>query len=220
MKAKKTNNNELTKKEQEVFDCILASISECGYPPSVRDICKTVGLSSSSTVHSHLKSLEEKGYIRRDPDKPRALEVTKNQYNRTCNVNVVRVPIIGDIAAGTPILAIQNIDGYFPLPASEFGGRDVYMLRVHGHSMVNVGILDGDNIIVECAETAEDGDIVVALIEDSATVKRFYKEDGYYRLQPENDEMEPIIIDHVEIQGKVIGLLRSDFQTIHYKTGR
>ena len=140
MKTKKTNEQGLTKKEQEVFDCILASINECGYPPSVRDICKAVGLSSSSTVHSHLKSLEEKGYIRRDPDKPRALEITKNQYTRTYNVDVVRVPIIGDIAAGTPLLAVQNIDGYFPLPASEFGGRDVYMLRVHGNSMINAGI--------------------------------------------------------------------------------
>lgn len=218
----KLNSNGLTNKEQKVFDYILNCISDDGYPPTVRDICKAVDLNSPSSVQHYLVSLESKGYIKRDPEKPRALEILKTQDDRQAydKCSIVHVPVIGDIAAGTPILAVQNIDGYFPLPANEFGGRDVYMLRVHGHSMVNVGILDGDNIIVECAETAEDGDIVVALIEDSATVKRFYKEDGYYRLQPENDEMEPIVIDHVEIQGKVIGLLRSDFQTIHYKTGR
>lgn len=211
MRTKKTNDNGLSKKEQEVLDCILESITKFGYPPSVRDICKIVGLSSSSSVQHYMVSLEEKGYIRRDPAKPRALET------RTFNTDVIRVPIIGDIAAGTPILAIQNIDGYFPLPASEFGGREVYMLRVHGNSMINAGILDGDSIIVESTEMAENGEIVVALIDDSATVKRFYKEDGYYRLQPENDEMEPIIVKNVIIQGKVIGLLRSEFPAIHYK---
>ncbi|MCD8000645.1 MAG: transcriptional repressor LexA [Clostridiales bacterium] len=219
MKSQKANDNGLTVKEGKVFAYILNCISECGYPPTVRDICKAVGLNSPSSIQHYLVSLESKGYIKRDPEKPRALEILKTQDDRQAynKSNIVHVPLVGDIAAGTPLLAIQNIDGYFPLPASEFGGRDVYMLRVHGNSMINIGILDGDSIIVESTETAENGEIVVALIDDSATVKRFYKEDGYYRLQPENDEMEPILVDNVAIQGKVIGLLRSEFPPLNYK---
>lgn len=215
----KLNSNGLTNKEQKVFDYILNCISDDGYPPTVRDICKAVDLNSPSSVQHYLVSLESKGYIKRDPEKPRALEILKTQDDRQAydRCGIVHVPLIGDIAAGTPILAIQNIDGYFPLPASEFGGRDVYMLRVHGNSMINAGIYDGDSIIVESTETAENGEIVVALIDDSATVKRFYKEDGYYRLQPENDEMNPILVDNVAIQGKVIGLLRSEFPPLNYK---
>lgn len=211
MRPQKVNDHGLTNKEQEVFDYILDCISDCGYPPAIRDICNAVGLSSSSSVQSHLVKLENKGFLKRDPTKPRAIEILKNQSGKTaCNkYEYISAPLIGDIAAGTPMLAQQHIDGYFPLPAEEFGGREVYMLRVHGDSMINAGIYDGDQIIVESTETAENGEIVVALVEDSATVKRFYKENGRYRLQPENDEMQPMYFDSVQIQGKVIGLLRN-----------
>lgn len=208
---RKINSNGLTDKEQRVFEFILDSISECGYPPTVRDICNVMGLKSSSSAQNLMVNLEKKGYLKRDPTKPRAIEILKDHCGKaTCNkYEYVSAPLIGDIAAGMPMLAQQHIDGYFPLPAEEFGGKTVYMLRVHGDSMINVGIYDGDQIIVESAETAENGEIVVALVEDSATVKRFYKENGQYRLQPENDDMEPMYFDEVQIQGKVIGLLRS-----------
>lgn len=209
--AKNINENGLSNKEQEVYDFILNKQDACGYIPSVREICDAVGLKSSSSVHNYLVSLEQKGYIKRDPTKTRALEIFKREPETLFKGNVVEiinVPIIGDVAAGTPIFAEQNVDGYCPLPANEFGGRDIYMLRVHGESMIKAGIFDGDQVIVERCETAENGEIVVALIDDSATVKRFYKESGYYRLQPENDEMEPILVDHMEVQGKVIGLMR------------
>lgn len=210
------NENGLTGKEQAVLDYIIERKEQLIYPPSVREICENVNLKSPSSVQYYLDSLEKKGYLRRDPSKPRALEILKSAKRRPMEFEaeesaceIIHVPIIGDVAAGTPILANQNIDGYCLLPADEFGGRDVYMLRVRGDSMINVGIYDGDKVIVETCNTAENGEIVVALVDDSATVKRFYAEDGRYRLQPENDTMPPMYFDDVCIQGKVIGLLRS-----------
>lgn len=210
------NENGLTEKEQAVLDYIIERQEKLGYPPAVREICEAVHLKSTSSVHDYLSALERKGYLRRDPTKPRAIEILKSANNVLLKSNtyvpcceVIHAPIIGDVAAGTPILAEQNVGGYFPLPAEEFGGKDVYMLRVHGDSMINIGIYDGDRVIVEACDTAENGEIVVALVDDSATVKRFFKESGRYRLQPENDTMPPMYFDHVRIQGKVIGLLRN-----------
>lgn len=214
------NDNGLSEKEQAVLDYIIWTKAQLGYPPSIREICDAVNLKSTSSVQHYLDTLEEKGYVRRDPSKPRALEVLKgagepgsinlsDQDEKEDNSDIIQAPIIGHVAAGTPILADQNVEGYFPLPSSEFGRQDTYMLRVHGESMINAGIFDGDKVIVEPCETAENGEIVVALIDDSATVKRFYRENGRYRLQPENDSMDPIYTDHVKIQGKVVGLLRT-----------
>lgn len=212
---KRLNENGLTEKEQEVFDFIVEKQEKIGYPPSIREICIYTGLKSTSSVQGYLVSLESKGLIRRDSTKPRALEILEpiNKLSSKLDVKipyceVIHAPIVGDVAAGVPILAEQNIDGYCPLPAEEYGGKDVYMLRVRGDSMINVGIYDGDKVIVETCETAENGEIVVALVEDSATVKRFFKEHGRCRLQPENDTMPPMYFDNVRIQGKVIGLLR------------
>lgn len=165
-------------------------------------------MKSTSSSHSYLKLLEAKGLIKRDPIKPRALEIISNKTEQQCKI--IHAPIIGDVAAGTPILANQNIDGYCRLPAEDFGRKDVYMLRVHGDSMINAGIYDGDKVIVENTDTAENGEIVVALVDDSATIKRFFKENGWYRLQPENDSMSPpMYFNQVMIQGKIIGLLRT-----------
>ena len=178
-----------------------------GYPPSVREICEAVRLKSTSSVHSHLESLEKNNYIRRDPTKPRTIEIIDDCFNLTRR-ELVNVPMIGAVAAGQPILAEQNIENYFPIPVEMLPNEQTFMLRVKGESMINAGILDGDQIIVKQQETARNGEIVVALIEDSATVKRFYKEKGYYRLQPENDALEPILVDQVQILGVVIGLVR------------
>lgn len=204
-RIKKINENGLTAAEQDVFDCIVDAQRQMGYPPSVREIADTVGLKSTSSVQAYINTLEEKGFLRRDPAKPRALEILKEIPSR----ETVQVPVIGDVAAGMPILAQQEVDGYMALPADDFHTEGTYMLRVHGDSMINVGICDGDQVVIEPAATAEDGEIVVALVDDSATIKRFYKEDGQYRLQPENDAMEPIIVKQVEIQGIVVGLVRS-----------
>ena len=192
----------ITAKQQEILTYIKECILKKGYPPAVREICEAVNLKSTSSVHSHLESLEANGYIRKDPTKPRAIEILDDEFalNRR---EVVQVPMIGTVAAGEPILA-----DYFPIPAEMLPNKDTFMLKVKGESMVNAGIFNGDQVIVEQTNTAENGEIVVALVDDSATVKRFYKEDGHYRLQPENDTMEPIIVDHVEILGKVIGLFR------------
>lgn len=207
---KRLNQNGLTEKEQKVYDYIVKEQEKIGYPPSVREICEYMGLKSTSSAHSYLVSLEEKGLIKRDPTKPRALEImSRSELEPRLQCEIIHAPIIGDVAAGTPILAQQNVDGYCPLPAEDFGQKDVYMLRVHGDSMINIGIYDGDKVIVESTDTAENGEIVVALVDDSATVKRFYKEDGRYRLQPENDNMHPMYFDSVMIQGRVIGLLRT-----------
>lgn len=197
----------LSAKQEEIYNVIKDSILNKGYPPSVREIGELVGLKSTSSVHAHLNSLEKKGYIRKDPTKPRTIEITDDTFNLTRR-EVVNVPMIGTVAAGMPILASENITDYFPIPSELLPNSDIFMLKVKGESMVNVGIHDGDQIIVSKQNTAKNGDIVVALIEDSATVKTFYKEKNYYRLQPENDFMEPILVKEVTILGKVIGLFR------------
>lgn len=197
----------ITKKQTEILEYIKSQILNKGYPPSVRDICTAVNLKSTSSVHAHLETLEKNGYIRRDPTKPRAIEIIDDSFNLTRR-EVVNVPLIGQVAAGQPLLAVENITSYFPIPAEFIPKEEVFMLNVKGESMVNAGIYDGDQIIVKQQSTASNGEIVVALVDDSATVKRFYKENGHIRLQPENDFMEPIIVDSCEIIGKVIGLIR------------
>ncbi len=200
----------LSKRQREILDFIKRSVREKGYPPSVREIGKAVGLSSSSTVHGHLARLEAKGLIRRDPTKPRAIEILDNDPAIEADFNVRKVPIVGRVTAGQPITAIENIEDYFPLPENIApGGDQVFMLEVIGDSMIEAGILDGDYVIVRQQQTAENGDIVVAMTEDDeATVKRFYKENNYIRLQPENSTMDPIIVTNVTILGKVIGVYR------------
>ena len=197
----------ITKKQEEILEYIKDQIMTRGFPPAVREICEAVNLKSTSSVHAHLETLEKNGYIRRDPTKPRAIEILDDEFalNRR---EMVQVPIIGTVAAGEPILAQEHIEDYFPIPAEILPNTDTFMLKVKGESMINAGIFHGDRVIVEQTNTAENGEIVVALVDDSATVKRFYKENGHYRLQPENDTMEPIIVDHVQILGKVIGLFR------------
>lgn len=202
------DEQKLTAKQQQILTCIKDSLKDRGYPPSVREICLAVGLSSTSTVHSHLNSLEKKGYIRRDPSKPRTIEVLEETDN-WLDEHVTPVPIIGKVTAGQPILAEQNIDEYFPLPNHMVRYENTYMLRVSGTSMINAGILDGDLIIVRQQNSAQNGEIVVAQVEeDGFTVKRFFKEKNCFRLQPENDTMAPILCTHVNIIGKVIGLFR------------
>ena len=195
---------ELAKKEKEIYEYIKAQIDEAGYPPSVREICTAVGLSSPSTVHRYINNLEEKGYIIKDGSKKRALKLTKQEDG----IDVLSVPVVGTVAAGQPILAEENIEEYFPLPVDFAKNADMFMLKVRGESMINAGILDGDYVVVEQRETAKNGEIVVALIGDSATVKTFYKEKEHIRLQPENDELEPIIIKDAKILGKVSGVFR------------
>ena len=197
----------LTDKQKEIFNVIKDSILNKGYPPSVREIGELVGIKSTSSVHAHLNSLEKKGYIRKDPTKPRTIEITDDSFNFTRR-EVVNVPMVGTVAAGMPILASENITDYFPIPSELLPNTDIFMLKVKGDSMINVGIHDGDQIIVSKQNTAKNGDIIVALVEDSATVKTFYKEKNFYRLQPENDFMEPILVKEVSILGKVIGLFR------------
>ncbi len=197
----------ITAKQKEILDFIKQQILEKGYPPAVREICKAVNLKSTSSVHSHLETLEKNGYIHRDPTKPRAIEILDDQFNLTRR-ELVNVPIIGTVTAGQPILATESIEDYFPLLPDCVRNKQTYMLHVKGDSMINAGIFDGDLILVEEGCTAHNGEIIVALIDDSVTVKRFYKEDGHIRLQPENDSMEPIIVPDCQIIGKVIGLYR------------
>lgn len=197
----------ITAKQQEILEYIKENILKKGYPPAVREICEAVHLKSTSSVHSHLETLERNGYIRRDPTKPRAIEILDDEFALTRR-EMVQVPMIGTVAAGQPILAQENIEDYFPIPANLLPNAETFMLRIKGESMIDAGIYDGDRVIVSQTNVAENGDIVVALIEDSATVKRYYKEKGYYRLQPENATMEPIIVNDLEILGKVIGLFR------------
>lgn len=197
----------ITPKQQEILDFIKSEILQKGYPPAVRDICEAVHLKSTSSVHSHLETLEKNGYIRRDPTKPRAIEIMEENFYMLRH-EVVNVPLVGTVAAGQPILAAENIESYFPIPAEYISNHDTFMLKVKGDSMVNAGIFDGDRIMVQQQNTAENGDIVVAMVDDSATVKTFYKENGHYRLQPENDSMNPIIVDEVTILGKVFGVFR------------
>ena len=200
----------ITPKQQEILDFLKKEILMKGYPPAVREICEAVHLKSTSSVHSHLETLEKNGYIRRAPTKPRAIEIMDDSFNylRT-ETEIASIPVIGTVAAGQPLLAVENITDYFPFPANLLPNKETFILRVKGDSMINMGILDGDYIIVEQTNTAQNGEVIVALVDDSATVKRFYAEDGHFRLQPENDFMEPIIVDHVEILGKVIRLIRT-----------
>ena len=201
------SQGKITDKQKEILEYIKEMILKKGYPPAVREICEAVHLKSTSSVHSHLESLEKNGYIRRDPTKPRTIEILDDDFALTRR-ELVNVPVIGTVAAGTPILAEQNIEDYLPIPAEMLPNKEVFMLKVKGNSMIEAGIYSGDKVIVAKQPDAENGDKVVALVDDSATVKTFYKENGHFRLQPENSTMDPIILDHVEILGKVIGLFR------------
>ncbi|EOS46701.1 transcriptional repressor LexA [Lachnospiraceae bacterium MD335] len=197
----------ITAKQKEILEFIKSEILKKGYPPAVREICEAVSLKSTSSVHSHLETLEKNGYIRRDPTKPRAIEIMDDSFQMVRH-EMTSLPIIGTVAAGLPILAEQNIEGYFPIPTDMVPKGESFVLHVKGDSMVNAGIFNGDSIFVTVCNTASNGDTVVALVDDSATVKTYYKENGHYRLQPENDNMEPIILDNVEILGKVYGVFR------------
>ena len=197
----------ITKKQQEILDYIKDEILSKGYPPAVREICEAVNLKSTSSVHSHLETLEKNGYIRRDPTKPRAIEICDDSFQMV-RTEMVSMPVVGQVAAGQPILAQQNIDSYFPVPADRVPKGESFILNVKGDSMINAGIFSGDQIFVNVCNTANNGDIVVALIDDSATVKTFYKENEHIRLQPENDTMDPIIVEDCQILGKVFGVMR------------
>lgn len=197
----------ISSKQKEILEFMKNEILSKGYPPAVREICEAVNLKSTSSVHSHLETLEKNGYIRRDPAKPRAIEIVDDNFNLTRR-EIVNVPIVGTVTAGQPILAVENIESYFPIPMDYMPNQETFMLKVKGESMINAGIFDGDTILVQKQSHAKNGDFVVALIEDAVTVKTFYKEKDYYRLQPENDYMDPIIVPEVEILGKVIGLFR------------
>ena len=198
----------ISAKQKEILEYIKGEILSKGYPPAVREICEAVDLKSTSSVHSHLETLEKNGYIHRDPTKPRAIEILDDSFNFNRR-EMVNVPVIGHVAAGEPLLAEQNIENYFPIPMEYMPNKQTFMLKVHGESMINAGIFDGDQVLVKQQPTADNGDIVVAMVEDSATVKTFYKEKGYYRLQPENDAMDPIIVTgEVKILGKVFGVMR------------
>ena len=197
----------ISSKQREILEYIKQEILNKGYPPAVREICEAVHLKSTSSVHSHLETLEKNGYIRRDPTKPRAIEIIDDNFNLTRR-EVVNVPIIGQVAAGQPLLAVENIENYFPIPTEFMPNAETFMLKVKGYSMINAGIFNGDKILVQKQSDAQNGDIVVALVDDSATVKTFYKEDGHFRLQPENDTMDPIIVNECSILGKVFGIMR------------
>ena len=197
----------ISPKQQEILEYIKSQILERGFPPAVRDICEAVHLKSTSSVHSHLETLEKNGYIRRDPTKPRAIEILDESFNFTRR-EMVNVPMVGRVAAGEPLLAEQNVENYFPIPMEFMPNNQTFMLRVKGDSMINIGIFDGDLVLVEQRQTARNGEVIVALVEDGATVKRFFKEEGVFRLQPENDALDPIIVKEVQILGKGIGVFR------------
>lgn len=221
-KKRERGNNKskrITEIQRHILEYMKTEIINRGYPPSIREIGEEVGLRSTSSVHAHLETLERKGYIRRNSAKPRAIEIIDDNFNNVRN-EIVNIPVIGQVAAGYPILAIQNIDGYFPL-SSEYipVGKELFILNVKGNSMIEAGIFDGDQLIVERCDTAENGEIVVALVDDSATVKTFYKEDGHYRLQPENSAMEPIIVERVKVLGKAISLFRPAVNRLSAKGG-
>ncbi|MCR5720348.1 MAG: transcriptional repressor LexA [Lachnospiraceae bacterium] len=200
-------NSNATPKQMEILEFLKDCILKKGYPPTVREICEKVDLKSTSSVHSHLEALEKKGYIKRDPSKPRAIEICDDSF-QTVRTEMVSIPVVGRVAAGLPILADENISSYFPVPAEMVPKGDNYILSVCGDSMINAGIFSGDKIFVNSCNTADNGDMVVALIDDSATVKTFYKEKDHIRLQPENDNMDPIIVDDCMILGKVYGVMR------------
>ena len=199
--------SKISAKQQQILDYIKEQTLKRGYPPAVREICSAVGLSSTSSVHAHLSTLEKNGYIKKDPTKPRAIEIVDESFQQV-RTEMTSIPIVGTVAAGQPILAEENIVGYFPIPMELVPNAETFALKVKGDSMINAGIFNGDSIFVQKCDTANNGDTVVALVEDSATVKTYYKEKGHYRLQPENDTMEPIIVDDVKILGKVFGVFR------------
>lgn len=202
------SQGKITAKQNEILEYIKTEILKRGYPPSVREICEAVNLKSTSSVHSHLETLEKNGYIRRDPTKPRAIEICDDSFQMV-RTEMTNLPVIGNVAAGQPIFADENVESYFPIPAELIpAGEPSFILKVRGESMINAGIFSGDQIFVQKCDTAKNGDMVVALIDDSATVKTFYKENGHIRLQPENDTMEPIIVDDCQIVGKVFGVMR------------
>lgn len=201
------SKGKISKKQEEILEYIKSQILERGFPPAVREICEAVNLKSTSSVHSHLETLEKNGYIRRDPTKPRAIEILDDTFNLTRR-EMVQVPIIGRVAAGEPLLAQENIEDYYPIPVEFMPNNDCFMLKVRGESMINAGIMDGDYVVVSKCNTASNGEMVVALIDDGATVKTFYREEGFIRLQPENDSMEPFILEDVEILGKVHAVFR------------
>lgn len=215
------NKGPISKKQQLILDYMKEQILARGYPPSVREIGEAVGLRSTSSVHAHLEALEKNGYIKKDATKPRAIEITDDAFRQERQKNLTReldmenssevaqVPMIGHVAAGQPLLAVEQIESYFPIPVNRLPNAETFLLKVQGESMINVGILDGDYVLVEQTTVARDGEIVVALVDDSATVKTFYKENGYFRLQPENDSMEPILVHGaLQILGRVIGVMR------------
>lgn len=197
----------ISTKQREILEFIKSKIINKGYPPSVREICEAVKLKSTSSVHSHLETLEKNGFIRRDPSKPRAIEIIDDEFNLTRR-ELVNVPIVGTITAGQPILAVENVDSYFPIPSEFMPNGETFMLRVKGDSMINAGIFDQDKILIQKQSHAKNGDYIVALLDEEVTVKTFYKENGYIRLQPENDALEPIIVEDLQILGIVIGLFR------------
>ncbi|MEE3494957.1 MAG: transcriptional repressor LexA [Butyrivibrio sp.] len=202
------DKSKLTPIQQKILDYIKEETLTKGFPPSVRDICAAVNLKSTSSVFTHLGNLEKKGYIKRDPTKPRAITICDDSFNMI-RTEIVSIPVVGQVAAGSPILAEENIDSYIPIPASMCPkGSDAFILNVKGDSMINAGIYNGDQIFVEVCNTAKNGEQVVALIDDSATVKTFYKENNHIRLQPENDTMDPIIVDDCKILGRVFGVMR------------
>lgn len=200
-------HGKISAKQTEILEFIKSELLNKGYPPAVREICEAVRLKSTSSVHAHLETLEKNGYIRRDPTKPRAIEIMDDNFLLSRR-ELVNVPLVGEISAGQPLLAVENIQSYYPVPTEYMPNQETFMLKVKGDSMINAGILNGDQILVKRQNTAANGDIVVALIDDSATVKTFYKENNYYRLQPENDSMEPIIVPQVSVLGKVFGVFR------------
>ena len=197
----------ISTKQREILEYIKSQILEKGFPPAVRDICEAVNLKSTSSVHSHLETLEKNGYIRRDPTKPRAIEILDESFNFTRR-EMVNVPLVGRVAAGEPLLAEQNVENYFPIPMEYMPNAQTFMLTVKGESMIKAGIFDGDMVLVEQRNYARNGEMIVALVDDGATVKTFYKEEGVIRLQPENDYMDPIIVPDCQILGKVIGVFR------------
>ena len=201
------SKGKITAKQQEVLDFIKSQILERGFPPSVREICQAVKLKSTSSVHSHLETLEKNGYIRRDPTKPRTIEITDDIF-ALMRREMTQVPILGEIAAGQPLLAEGNVEDYFPIPMEFMPNKETFLLKVKGDSMINKGILDGDMVLVEESPVVSNGDMAVVLLEDGATVKTLYKEKDCVRLQPENDYMQPIIVQDVLVLGKVIGVFR------------
>ncbi len=199
----------ISAKQQEILNYIKDEILKKGYPPTVREICEVVHLKSTSSVHAHLETLEANGYIRRDPTKPRAIEIVDDEFNLTRR-EMMNIPIVGRVAAGEPLLAVENVEDYFAVPV-EFlpKGEEIFILCVKGDSMINMGIYEGDMLFVQKQSTAKNGDVIVALVDDSVTVKRFYKEKNFIRLQPENDDMDPIIVPDCQIVGKVVSLFRN-----------